>query len=159
MTTPPRPQSKMPRTGHSTSLSRRLSLHAATAWRRSTTPRPSNMKTPKNLPPPAVIPYSANVPADPNLWDGDFRSTSLFGTMSSFKATFATWPALYNGWLPSSDNETLKTAMATTSPNLPYSETLHGLSYLLFLDLAGISCTHQVRPLFETTLHYSLEKT
>lgn len=30
--------------------------------------------------PPAVIPYSANVPADPNLWDGDFRSTSLFGT-------------------------------------------------------------------------------
>jgi len=30
--------------------------------------------------PPAVIPYSANVPADPNLWDGEFRPTSLFGT-------------------------------------------------------------------------------
>jgi len=28
---------------------------------------------------PTVIPYSANVPADPNLWDGNFIATSLFG--------------------------------------------------------------------------------
>jgi len=27
-----------------------------------------------------VIPHSANVPADPNLWDGNFTATSLFGT-------------------------------------------------------------------------------
>jgi len=30
--------------------------------------------------PPSVIPYNANVPADPNLWDGNFTATSLFGT-------------------------------------------------------------------------------
>jgi len=30
--------------------------------------------------PPTVIPYSANIPADPNLWDGNFTATSLFGT-------------------------------------------------------------------------------
>jgi len=29
---------------------------------------------------PTVISYSANVPADPNLWDGNFTATSLFGT-------------------------------------------------------------------------------
>ena len=29
---------------------------------------------------PMVIPYSANVLADPNLWDGNFTATSLFGT-------------------------------------------------------------------------------
>jgi len=29
---------------------------------------------------PTVIPYSANVLADPNLWDGNFTATSLFGT-------------------------------------------------------------------------------
>jgi len=32
------------------------------------------------LSPPTVILYSANVPADPNLWDGNFTATSLFGT-------------------------------------------------------------------------------
>ena len=29
---------------------------------------------------PIVIPYSANIPADPNLWDGNFTATLLFGT-------------------------------------------------------------------------------
>jgi len=29
---------------------------------------------------PMVIPYSANVTANPNLWDGNFTATLLFGT-------------------------------------------------------------------------------
>ena len=32
------------------------------------------------LVPPSTIPYEANAPADPNLWDGYFGATSLFGT-------------------------------------------------------------------------------
>jgi len=28
----------------------------------------------------STIPYKANAPADPNLWDGYFGATSLFGT-------------------------------------------------------------------------------
>ena len=39
-----------------------------------------NLITSQEPSPPTVIPYSANVPADPNLWDGNFTATSLFGT-------------------------------------------------------------------------------
>jgi len=39
-----------------------------------------NINTSLEPSPPTVIPYSANVPADPNLWDGNFTATSLFGT-------------------------------------------------------------------------------
>ena len=39
-----------------------------------------NFNTSPEPSPPMVIPYSANVPADPNLWDGNFTATSLFGT-------------------------------------------------------------------------------
>jgi len=39
-----------------------------------------NSNTSLKLSPPTVIPYSANVPADPNLWNGNFTATSLFGT-------------------------------------------------------------------------------
>jgi len=44
-------------------------------------PSPANNPNSSQEPsPPMVIPYSANVPADPNLWDGNFTATSLFGT-------------------------------------------------------------------------------
>jgi len=39
-----------------------------------------NFNTSPEPSPPTVIPYSANVLADPNLWDGNFTATSLFGT-------------------------------------------------------------------------------
>jgi len=39
-----------------------------------------NINTSPEPSPPTVIPYSANIPADPNLWDGNFTATSLFGT-------------------------------------------------------------------------------
>jgi len=39
-----------------------------------------NFNTSPEPSPPMVILYSANVPADPNLWDGNFTATSLFGT-------------------------------------------------------------------------------
>jgi len=39
-----------------------------------------NFNTSLEPSPPTVIPYSANVLADPNLWDGNFTATSLFGT-------------------------------------------------------------------------------
>jgi len=39
-----------------------------------------NFNTSLEPSPPMVIPYSANVLADPNLWDGNFTATSLFGT-------------------------------------------------------------------------------
>jgi len=38
-----------------------------------------NLNTSQEPSLPTVIPYSANVPADPNLWDGNFTATSLFG--------------------------------------------------------------------------------
>ena len=43
-------------------------------------PPTDNFNTSPEPSPPTVIPYSANVPADPNLWDGNFTATSLFGT-------------------------------------------------------------------------------
>jgi len=39
-----------------------------------------NFNTPPEPFSPMVIPYSTNVPANPNLWDGNFTATSLFGT-------------------------------------------------------------------------------
>ena len=44
---------------------------------------PNNTSTPdpSNVPvTPSAIPYEANSPADPNLWDGHFRSISFFST-------------------------------------------------------------------------------
>ena len=43
-------------------------------------PPTDNFNTSPEPSPPTVIPYSANVLADPNLWDGNFTATSLFGT-------------------------------------------------------------------------------
>jgi len=43
-------------------------------------PTPLHDETTPQPAPPSIIPYSANVPADPNLWDGDFSATSIFGT-------------------------------------------------------------------------------
>jgi len=43
-------------------------------------PFTDNFNMAPELSPPMVIPYNANVPADPNLWDGNFTATSLFGT-------------------------------------------------------------------------------
>ena len=44
-------------------------------------PTPSNnFNTFSELSSPTVIPYNANIPANPNLWDGNFTATSLFGT-------------------------------------------------------------------------------
>jgi len=76
----PRPWSKMPQTGHFDfaplapqpacgNSMEALNLTQASHYENSTEPSP-----------PAIIPYSANVLADPNLWDSDFRPTSLFGT-------------------------------------------------------------------------------
>ena len=39
-----------------------------------------NFNTSPEPSPLMVIPYSTNLPADPNLWDGNFTATSLFGT-------------------------------------------------------------------------------
>jgi len=38
-----------------------------------------NFNTSPEPSPPTVISYNANVPANPNLWDGNFTATSLFG--------------------------------------------------------------------------------
>jgi len=71
----------------------------------------------------------------------------------------ATWLAPYNRWFYSSDNTTLKIMTVTISLNLPHLKTLHGPSYLPFLNLGEIGYSSQMRPLFETTLQHSSEET
>ena len=79
--------------------------------------------------PPTVIPYSANVPADPNLWDGSFTATSLFGTNEFLQSDVRNRLARYNAWHASSNSKVWKGAMVTTSPNWNSSANQLGISY------------------------------
>lgn len=73
----PHPRPMVPLSQPSISLSRCPNQHVPTTWRRLTLLLHMNMKSPWNLP---LQPLSHNVLSDPNLWDGDFGATSLFGT-------------------------------------------------------------------------------